>query len=250
MSSSSISDPPELVSSSSTESIPTTQPVPKRAKIRPARAVTIQPKPAPFLTLLQTEPKHPTVNPFNVSEVIKDFLYIGAGYDCNGRMVTTLPNSPDDEDGSRLKWWTEKKCKFALNMAGSPLQTELQGIEYPAGVDSLTLDVNDIEEWQGEKMRVAFQQGAEYIERCYKQRGEGASIFVHCVAGVNRSPFVVVWWLVKMHNIHPNFAYDLVRIRRDLAVGWRDETLGGSLVEQRAEKSRRKWFEAMLSNDV
>lgn len=54
------------------------------------------------------------------------------------------------------------------------------------------------------------------------------AIFVHCVAGVNRSPMVVVWWLCRYHGLHLRDAWDLVRMRRDSGAHWKDVTLGGT----------------------
>lgn len=227
-------------------------PPPKRAKIRSVKPKPVAkpapaPTPSPFFALLDREPAVQANNPFNVSEIILDFLYIGAGYDELGRMVTSLPGNHEELAPARLEWWTSHHVTSALNMAGSPLQTELRGLSYPPGdaVRALALDVNDVEEWQGEDMRRAFQAGAQFIQDEFLAGGR--RVFVHCVAGVNRSPFVVVWWLVKFHHVHPQYAYDLVRVRRDLGVNWDNQTLGGLLLHPALPaRSRKRWWDQLL----
>ena len=71
-------------------------------------------------------------------------------------------------------------------------------------------------------------------------------VLSYCVAGVNRSPFVVVWWLVKYHNVGPEKAWDLVRKRRDVGVCWINQTLGGPVNVVDGERCvKQKWFEEL-----
>jgi hypothetical protein len=223
---------------------------PKRAKLR----VRALPSSVTAVNDLLSPPEQPgsgKTNPFNVSEVLKGFLYVGAGYDASNRVVTNLPNDNADPAlrAERLGWFLQNNVRFALNMAGSPLQKEILGLTYPTedSIIKLALDVNDVDEWQ-ETMLEQFEKGAQFIEKAYQEHlsvkrsvtaespGKAPSIFVHCVAGVNRSPFVVVWWLVKHQNVLPETAWDLVRKRRDAGVNWTNITLGGPLVKSGNEE--------------
>ncbi len=180
--------------------------------------------------------------PFNCSEIIKDFLYIGAGFDANGRCITNRANDLPNLKAERLEWCKQKNVCYALNMAASPLQEQLVGIEYPSpGIKVKGIEMNDLDEWRPE-MTQMLDDGAAFIEEaCVEHlnvlsqqivksaRIKPPSIFVHCVAGVNRSPMVVVWWLLKYHNFTVKDAWDLVRRRRDLGVQWSNITLGGAI---------------------
>jgi len=232
----------------------------KRAKIR-ARV-------PPVLRAIDlSEPAKPPpgmCNIFNVSEIIKDFLFIGAGFDINKRAVTNLPADDDSSLLSeRLSWFQSKNIQYALNMAGSPLQKEIAGLTYPNedSIKKLALDVNDIDDWTGD-MSDQFDRGADFIQAAFEEHMQFKSkpktaikppaIFVHCVAGLNRSPFVVVWWLAKFHSIPVEKAWEIVRKRRDVGVCWADKTLGGpvllpdEVLPESSEKkpcSKQRWFE-------
>lgn len=186
-----------------------------------------------------SEPARPPtgVNSFNVSEIIKDFLYVGAGFDERGRCVTNFPGDDISLVAERAAWFDEKNVRFALNMAGSPLQVELKGMSYPSpAVRALSLDVNDLETWEP-NMEPSFDNGAAFIHQAalahlsakqdHSLDVKPPAIFVHCVAGVNRSPFVVIWWLVKYCGFSVEESWEMVRNRRDVGVAWKDETLGG-----------------------
>jgi len=239
---------------------------PKRAKIR--SLATVQKK----VTVDLAAPELPgpgRTNAFNVSEVIKGFLFIGAGFDPSNRVVTHLPNDKAEPElrMERQSWFEQNNVRYALNMAGSPLQKELAGISYPIEdtlLEKLALDVNDLDEWF-DAMVEPFEKGAEFIQKAFEEHSKIKSkpapeaqpprIFVHCVAGVNRSPFVVVWWLVKYHSIRPHDAWDIVRKRRDAGVNWTNQTLGGPVVQTLpnaggegpvAMPKKQKWFDELL----
>ena len=134
-------------------------------------------------------------------------------------------------------------------MAGSPKQEQLVGITYPdqQDIDFEKIDLNDLDVWEP-YMEAKFNQGADFIqvasEKFLSERerlnrlkkkhpnssnnlGKPPSIFVHCVAGVNRSAFVVVWWLVKYHSMSMEQAWELVTTRRDQGANWNGVCLGG-----------------------
>ena len=157
---------------------------------------------------------------------------------------------------AKQKWYSHYNVQYALNMAGSPRQVELKDMTYPVEVNVLSLDVNDIPEWE-DGMEEAFEEGAKFIQKAHDdhiqflvqgKEGHPPSIFVHCVAGVNRSPFVVVWWLVKYKRQNCHQAWDLVRKRRDVGVMWEDQTLGGSMFSEGVIKEaspKKLWYENM-----
>lgn len=145
-----------------------------------------------------------------------------------------------------MMWCRSRNLSYVLNMAGSPLQRELQGISYPlTECKEMKIDMNDVDAWDGRDMEEGFEKGARFIQDAWeahksvkeqnrKLAHTGSKIirqpprvFVHCVAGVNRSPMVAVWWLVKYHGLHLRDAWDLVRKRRDSGAHWKDVALGG-----------------------
>ncbi len=198
--------------------------------------------------------------PFNCSEVIKNFLYLGAGYDVNGRCLTNRQSDPQQLRLERLVFCRQRNIAYALNMAASPLQEQLIGIEYPPPEIRIKgIDMNDLDEWLPEMSRM-FDDGAAFIEEAsvdhlnklqqisdaQASSPPGSSppvqikppaIFVHCVAGVNRSPMVVVWWLAKYHGFSVHEAWDLVRKRRDTGAQWKGIALGGAVVDDDDDKN-------------
>ena len=56
------------------------------------------------------KPKHDFAPPpnmsttFNLSEIITGFLYLGAGYDVNGRCLTNREGEPTELRSERITW--------------------------------------------------------------------------------------------------------------------------------------------------
>ncbi len=177
---------------------------------------------------------------WNSSEVIKGFLYVGAGWDTQGRVLVN--RSHDDKPLRKMRhdWCEAHNMQFALNMAGSPHQKELRGIKYVLpNTESRSIEMNDLDTWSDE-MVGGFEAGAAFIELSWQRHLEAKArrngifdptpaptIFVHCVAGVNRSPMAVVWWLARYHGVAVRDAWELVRSRRDSGAFWKCVTLGG-----------------------
>ncbi|GBG25920.1 Dual specificity protein phosphatase 1B [Hondaea fermentalgiana] len=193
---------------------------------------------------IDLSPPADTRTHWNASEVIKGFLYVGAGWDQNQRCLVNRKADPVELKASRLSWCRDHNMCYALNMAGSPMQRELRGISYVLPeTRSVRIDVNDLDTWDEKTMRAGFDRGAEFIEEAWKAHSVAKercllasnsqvrivppTIFVHCVAGVNRSPMCVVWWLCKYHGVRIRDAWELVRRRRDQGAHWTDVTLGG-----------------------
>lgn len=220
----------------------------------PRRARTRRPMAGPSTNKPKIDFSEPQKysTPFNCSEVIKNFLFLGAGFDVNGRCLTNRQGDPPALRAERLAWFRQNNVSYALNMAASPLQEQLVGIEYPPPEIRIKgIDMNDLDEWVPEMARM-FDEGAAFIEeacndhlnvqqQCIDQQATNPpgtvqyiykkppGIFVHCVAGVNRSPMVVVWWLAKYHGFSVKDAWDLVRNRRDAGAQWSGITLGGAV---------------------
>jgi len=218
----------------------------------------------PPLALPPTEFGPPTSlldRSFNVSEIIPAFLFLGAGCEDNGRCIVNFPTTPVLERASRLAFFLQQNVAYCLNMAGSRFQKELQDMAYPrSDIAVLAIDVNDVAAWEAGNSE-KFDQGAAFIQAAWEAHCEARklaasssttssspgvehrapSIFVHCVAGVNRSPMVVVWWMCKHHRWRPRDAWDFVRERRDQGVGWTDATLKGTA----GMGERREWYEAL-----
>eukprot|EP00511_Aplanochytrium_stocchinoi_P010115 CAMPEP_0204862662 /NCGR_PEP_ID=MMETSP1348-20121228/2714_1 /ASSEMBLY_ACC=CAM_ASM_000700 /TAXON_ID=215587 /ORGANISM="Aplanochytrium stocchinoi, Strain GSBS06" /LENGTH=584 /DNA_ID=CAMNT_0052012725 /DNA_START=425 /DNA_END=2179 /DNA_ORIENTATION=- len=199
-------------------------------------------------SILDLSPPVSTDTSWNASEILKDFLFVGAGWDQNGRCLVNRVGDPPALVTERLDWCRRHNLIFNLNMAGSPLQKELEGINYPLPeAVNISVDVNDVDCWANE-MEEAFDKGAEFLQMTWNEHMKQKklakeqqakypnsqvvmippTVFVHCVAGVNRSPFVVVWWMVRYHGIHLLDAWELVRRRRDSGARWTDITLGGA----------------------
>ena len=181
---------------------------------------------------------------WNASEIIKDFLFIGAGWCQSNRCLVNREGDDFTLKTNRVLWTRSRNMVYALNMAGSPLQKELRGIKYVLDeTRSKRIDMNDLDIWDEENMHKGFDKGAEFIEEAWKthrevrsknamtsnvaQRRVPPTILVHCVAGVNRSPMCVVWWLVRFHGVSVRDAWDLIRTRRDIGANWKNVTLGG-----------------------
>jgi len=125
------------------------------------------------------------------------------------------------------------------------------------------LPMNDVDEFTNQ-MATMFDQGASFIEECcvnhlsmkarLKEQEQNEleedrdpskqqpntvplSIYVHCVAGVNRSAMVVVWWMVKYRAWNLREAWGTVCRIRDDSCKWRNNTLGGS-----PEDKKSNWF--------
>jgi hypothetical protein len=188
---------------------------------------------------------------------------VGAGYDEKGRCLTNLPTDGILTNGNdlliraeRLAWFNSHNVSYCLNMAGSPLQKELIGLTYPRkeGLEVLSIDVNDLEHFD-DAMKDAFDKGAAFIEKAAEaytifkstypdsSRFIPPSVFCHCVAGVNRSPFVVAWWLTKYRGFSSQDAWALVRKRRDDGVAWKDQSMGGCHTV--ADNGKKAWYEAL-----
>lgn len=210
---------------------------------------------------------------WNASEVLKDFLFIGAGYDKRQRALVTNPYKCDRDDSKvseRQDFLKEHNIRFFLNMAGHESQKELKDISYdisPKQVYSVPL--NDVDSWPGQKMVEALDNASDFITKAYyvhckykeQYRSPTGSltknppkVLIHCVAGVNRSAFVVVWWLVKHHKLELKNAWNLVVKRRDSAVSWKDITLGGRITPEKErffeqiERNLPKYYEVKEGN--
>jgi len=208
----------------------------KRPKLRKVAPIFAS---SPDLSLPES-----TITSWNASEVIKGFLFVGAGFDFNDRCLVNRSKDDVKLKASRLSFCRAHNMCYALNMAGSKWQKELEGIHYPIPETKvLKIDMNDLDTWDDEEMVKGFEEGADFIEEAWKahlktRRQCSATstssipivpptIFVHCVAGVNRSPMVVVWWLCKYHGLKLRDAWELVRKRRDSGAHWDGVTLGG-----------------------
>lgn len=247
---------------SSSSATSTTTALRKRPKQRaPPSVAEVKHVAKPKLDL--SEPCKPPLglcNFWNLSEIIHRFLFVGAGFDQNNKSVTVFPGEADAELLNKKKAWFESNnVKFALNMAASPKQVELHGMGYPcdeSALELLSIELNDVPEWEDD-MEEGYEKGASFIQKAYKEHvdflssekdGVPPSIFVHCVAGVNRSPFVIVWWLVKYHHQKCSSAWDLVRKRRDVGACWQDQTLGGPMFVGgliNDANPKKAWYESM-----
>jgi len=201
-------------------------------------------------------PPSSTETSWNASEVIKGFLYIGAGYDVHGRCLVNRSKDPPELKLARQEWCLAHQMCYAVNMAGSPLQVELKGMHYCLkNTKFCRVDMNDLDTWNEAEMIQGFEAGAAFIEEAWRQHRKvrtqsslatsgvkivPPTILVHCVAGVNRSPMCVVWWLARYHGVHIKDAWDLVRSRRDQGAFWKDVTLGGEAPPAGYEPSKEE----------
>eukprot|EP00924_Labyrinthula_sp_SR-Ha-C_P008959 snap_masked-scaffold_2-processed-gene-7.53-mRNA-1 protein AED:1.00 eAED:1.00 QI:0/-1/0/0/-1/1/1/0/518 len=184
---------------------------------------------------------------WNASEILRGFLYVGAGFDKNRRCLVNNNFSFTDVDPhveERIKFAEDHSLVYFLNMAASPNQLELSSISYPTQKDKSpnfvkSISMNDVDAWNPE-MDASLFQAANFIQEVFKihlfaktefrsptQRVWLPRILVHCVAGVNRSALAVVFWLAKFHNLRLDDAWDLVVQRRDHGVEWKNTTLSG-----------------------
>ena len=205
-----------------------------------------------------------TLPDWNTTDLFDGFLFLGAGHDLNGR---SLPF----HKGETTALWKEKNSffkkyniRYVLNMAST--DKELRDMSYSVQQGSIKykgLPMNDVDEFTNQ-MATMFDQGASFIEECcvnhlsmkarLKEQEQNEleedrdpskqqpntvplSIYVHCVAGVNRSAMVVVWWMVKYRAWNLREAWGTVCRIRDDSCKWRNNTLGGS-----PEDKKSNWF--------
>ena len=225
-------------------------------------------------------------NTWNVTEIFKNFLYLGAGTDISKRCLLNMPNDSNILKAEKMAFYYHNNIRYILNMSGSPLQKELNGHTYPVDITFFhvlpkLIPMNDIDTID-ETMVKMFDYGAAYIEKAFQahlkyitkssqlstssssstnnndtdknndgQYNKAPMILIHCVAGVHRSPMVVVWWMVKYHGWIPEQAWTLVRERRDASCvvnpatnqTWKDVTLGGGYLSGK----KKLWFNAINS---
>ncbi len=56
-----------------------------------------------------------------------------------------------------------------------------------------------------------FEKGCNYIHKAIKS---GGAVYVHCFAGISRSPTMVAAYLIRHHNMTATEALDYIRARR------------------------------------
>ena len=199
---------------------------------------------------------------WNHTEVFRNFLILGAGRDGNSRCLLQHPNDPPPLIAEKSDFYYQNNVRFILNMAGSPMQKEMHGMLYPVAqgffpVPPRLIPMDDIDTMDDE-MAKCLDDGAKFIQFAFLEnrkfrmaamadkKASPPKVYVHCVAGVHRSPMVVVWWMVTYHNFDFAEAWDLVRLRRDKScvvdaakqTTWTDITVGGSFYSG----IKRKWY--------
>jgi hypothetical protein len=218
---------------------------------------------------------------WNVTEIFQNFLFLGAGSDVSKRCLMNMPNDSNILKAEKMSFYYHNNIRYVLNMSGSPLQKELNGHTYPVETSFFHLipkfiPLNDVDTID-ETMIKMFDCGAAYIEKAFQAHlkhlatasipsssslpspstqinkfvefSKPPMIFVHCVAGVHRSPMVIVWWMVKYHGWIPDHAWRVIRQRRDLSCiinpatneTWKNVTLGGNHVNSR----KKLWYDAI-----
>ena len=118
-------------------------------------------------------------------EIIKDWLYLG--------------NSDFSLNNELLK----SKNICCILVCGSELECK-----YPKEYNYLKIDLNDYIE----------DSIIPYIDKCIQfiNENKNKKIFVHCNAGVSRSPSIVIAYLIKSLNYTFNEAYNFVKKKRNI----------------------------------
>ena len=73
-------------------------------------------------------------NTWNVTEIFKNFLYLGAGTDISKRCLMNMPNDSNILKAEKMAFYYHNNIRYILNMSGSPLQKELNGHTYPVDI--------------------------------------------------------------------------------------------------------------------
>ena len=111
--------------------------------------------------------------PWNCTCIVRDFLFLAAGYDARGRSLLVREGEPPSETASRAAWYRRRGVGFCLNMAGSGHQHELRGAAYPEvpgggrPLELKRIDLNDVDHWDAASMRPGFEAGARFIEGAF-----------------------------------------------------------------------------------
>ena len=118
-------------------------------------------------------------------EIIKDRIYLGnADFSLNNELL-------------------KSKNISCIIVCGSELECK-----YPKEYKYLKIDLNDYIE----------DSIIPHIDKCIQfiNENKNKKIFVHCNAGVSRSPSIIIAYLIKSLNYNFNEAYNLVKKKRNI----------------------------------
>lgn len=108
-----------------------------------------------------------------------------------------------------VKWLADKRITHVLNCARECTRdAEILCARGIAKVEALDLDCADDPTFE---IRPAMADGARFIRAAL---AKGGTVLVHCMAGMSRSPCVVVAFLVAQYKLTPAAALALIRKAR------------------------------------
>ena len=122
---------------------------------------------------------------YECDEIIKDWIYLG------------------NYDFALNKELLKRKNIECILVCGSELECK-----YPDEFIYLKIDINDYVE----------DSILPYIDKCIKfiDENKNKRIFVHCNAGVSRSPSIIIAYLMKTFNYSFKEAFDFVKNKRNI----------------------------------
>ena len=139
---------------------------------------------------------------------IDDNIYIGSD---SYKYIRYYRDRYQDED--KNKWFPEEKLTHIINVSDEPLQE-------PYGVpnDSIVYEHYSISEQGNDPNRtreLLFKAAGRLHELLDDEDGSNnRGVYVHCALGVNRSPSVVILYLIKYKNMTLYEAYKYVAKKR------------------------------------
>lgn len=116
----------------------------------------------------------------------------------------------NETDSQNIKLLKELNINFVLNCAGNDVKQMIDYKQY--GIKQCKINAMDITNYDiiNKHLDVCFQ----FIDECYNTRN--GKILIHCISGMNRSPTILVTYLMYKYNMNIFEAIEMTVIDR----GW------------------------------
>ena len=107
------------------------------------------------------------------------------------------------EPAMDINWLRAQRITHIVNLSQLPNQ-------YPTQCKYLTIPINDLET---ENIAQYFSAASNFIHQALMS---GGRVLVHCMAGISRSPTIVIAYLVQKRGMSLQNAFNLVQQRRPI----------------------------------
>jgi len=122
-------------------------------------------------------------------------------------------------------------------------------------------NITDATNWKGAVVPCLFDEGelreealSALLERIHRYRGDGVPVLAHCENGIDRSPTVVMWYLVRKLGMSQDEAIKLIKQKRPVAnphPEWQIKKSVKIVEDKLIEKQKHSflWYDTGLSVD-